>query len=166
MGADAMREATGRDHEGWRALLDDAGAKTWTHKATAQWLVDTQGVSGWWAQGITVDYEQSRKGRLPGQRADGTFSTQKARTIPGERLAALAAVATALTAEYGEPSGSNLQAAQPVVRWALPDGVRMHAAAGTPNASGTPVTVTQERLPDADTAAAAKARFAAILAGV
>lgn len=165
MGAEAMREATGRTHEQWRDVLDAAGAKAWTHKDTATWLVDTQGVSGWWAQGITVDYEQARKGRQPGQRADGTFSTQKARTIALPRLQALAAVAAALTAEYGEPSGQNLAASQPVVRWKV-DGTALSAAAGPEKPSGTPVTVTQEKLPSAEAAALAKERFAAILASV
>lgn len=165
MGAEAMREATGRTHVQWREVLDAAGAQAWTHKSTAQWLVDAHGVSGWWAQGITVDYEQARKGRLPGQRADGTFSTQKARTIPLPRLEALELVAAALTAEYGEPTGQNLSASQPVVRW-RPDGTALSAAAGPEKTTGTPITVTQEKLPSAEAAAAAKERFAAILAAL
>lgn len=166
MGADAMRQATGRTHDEWRTVLDEAGARGWEHKATAQWLVDTHGVSGWWAQGITVDYEQARKGRQPGQRADGTFSTQKARTVPGDPLAVLDAVARVLTAEYGEPASSNRTAAMPNVRWRLPDGTRLHIAVGAEKASGSPVTITQEKLPSAEAAAAAKERFSALLAAV
>lgn len=166
MGSDAMRAATGRTHEQWRAVLDAAGARSWEHKATAEWLVDTHGVTGWWAQGITVDYEQARKGRQPGQRADGTFSTQKARTIAGSPLEVLDAVAAVLTAEDGEPSGSNREAAMPNVRWRLADGTRLHIAVGAVRASGSPVTVTQERLPSAQAAAAAKERFSALLASV
>lgn len=166
MGTEAMRGATGRGHQDWRDLLDAVGAREWTHKATAQWLVDEHGVSGWWAQGITVDYEQARKGREPGQRADGTFSTQKARTIPGDRLAALDTVAAALACVHGEPTGANRTAAMPNVRWRLPDGTRLHAAAGLPTASGTPITITQEKLPSAEAAAAAKESFAEILAAL
>lgn len=103
MGADALRAATGRDHEGWRTVLAEAGALDWSHAETARWLVDTQGVSGWWAQGITVDFEQARKGRLPGQKSDGTFATSVTRTIPGERLEALAAVKESVQAVHERP---------------------------------------------------------------
>lgn len=38
----------------------------------------------WWAQGVTVAFEQHIGRRLPGQRADGTFSISVSRTIPGD----------------------------------------------------------------------------------
>ncbi|MDO5504580.1 MAG: hypothetical protein Q4G67_15560, partial [Actinomycetia bacterium] len=136
MGAEAMRAATGRDHEGWRDLLTEAGAMGWTHAQTARWLVEEQGVDGWWAQGITVDFEQARKGRLPGQKSDGTFATSATRTIPGERLEALASVKESVQAVHGEPSGMNLAASMPNVRWKLTDGSRLAAAAGDERASG------------------------------
>ena len=67
MGSEALRAATGRTHEQWRELLAGAGALEWPHKQIAEWLVREHGVDGWWAQGITVDFEQEHKGRLPGQ---------------------------------------------------------------------------------------------------
>lgn len=146
MGADAMRAATGRDHEAWRALLTEAGALTWDHASTARWLIDEQGVDPWWAQGITVDFEQACKGRLPGQRADGTFSASITRTIPGSRLATLEAVAAVVTAAHGAPHGQNLAATMPVIRWRLPDGTRLAVAAQLENATGTPINLTLERL--------------------
>lgn len=149
MGADAMRAATGRDHAGWRAVLQDAGAQQWSHPRIAAYLVEEHGVDGWWAQGITVDYEQAHQGRLPGQQADGTFSVGLTRTVPGERLEALARVEAAVSAVHGEPHGRNLTASQPVVRWRLPDGGRLAAAAQAPNKTGTPVNLTMQRLPDA-----------------
>lgn len=162
MGAEAMRAATGRTQEEWRDLLETAGAKEWTHKSTAEWLVAEHGVDGWWAQGITVDFEQDRKGRLPGQQADGTFAVSKTRTIAGERLEALAAVRAAVEAVRGAAHGENLAASQPVVRWRLADGRRLAAAAQQPNTSGTPVNLTFERLPDAAAMDGAKAEIAAL----
>lgn len=103
------------------------------------------------------------QGRQPGQRADGTFSTQKARTIPGNQLEALATVTAALIVEYGEPASQNLTAKLPTVRFSLPDGTKLHAQAGAEKASGTPITVTQEKIATAESAAAAKGRFTAIL---
>lgn len=163
MGADALRSATGRDHEGWRDLLTEAGAMGWSHAETARWLVETQGVGGWWAQGITVDFEQARKGRLPGQKGDGTFATSATRTIPGERLEALAAVKESVQAVHGEPSAMNLAASMPVVRWKLEDGGRLSAAAGAEKTTGTPITLTREKLASADDVAPAKDELVAML---
>lgn len=163
MGPEALRAATGRAHEEWRELLAAAGALEWSHRATADWLVREHGVDPWWAQGITVDFEQERKGRLPGQQADGTFAVSRTRTVPGERLEALAAVRTAVEALHGEAHGENLAASQPVVRWRLADGRRLAAAAQTPNRSGTPIAVTIEKVADAAATDAAKAEIAAIL---
>lgn len=147
VGDAAMRAATGRGHEEWRDLLADAGAMTWSHAEIAGWLVG-QGVDGWWAQGITVDFEQARRGRLPGQQQDGSFTASSTRTIPGSRLEALAAVTDSVRAVHGEPSAENLAASMPVVRWRLADGTRLTASAQPANSSGTPVTLSHEKLPD------------------
>ena len=166
MGADAMRAATGRTHDEWRDLLEAAGALEWSHRQIADWLVTEHGVEPWWSQGITVDFEQDRKGRLPGQQADGTFSVSRTRTVPGERLAALAAVRAEIEQRLGAPHGENLAAAQPVVRWRLGDGTRLAAAAQQPNRTGTPINLTIERLPDASVMQSAKAEIDAIFAAV
>lgn len=36
---------------------------------------------GWWAQGITVAYEQQSGRRVPGQQADGTFQMSTSKTV-------------------------------------------------------------------------------------
>lgn len=160
--AETMRAATGRDHEGWRALLAEAGAESWTHRKTAAWLVE-QGVDPWWAQGITVDFEQAHLGRLPGMKPDGTFTASTTRTVPGGRLDALAAVAEVVAHRYGEAHGQNLAASQPVVRWRLADGSRLSAAAGLERRTGTPVTLTRERMTGGDDVDGVKAELAALL---
>lgn len=163
MGPEAMQRATGRTHEQWRAVLSEAGAMAWSHPEIARHLVEVHGLDGWWAQGVTVDFEQACKGRLPGQRADGTFSTQKTATIPGEPLDALALVATLVTARHGEPHGQNLGASMPNVRWRLADGTRLLASAQGRNKSGVPVNLTWEKLPTAAAALLAKEELAEIL---
>lgn len=40
-------------------MLDAAGARDWPHKQIAEHLVAAHGVDGWWAQSITVGYEQA-----------------------------------------------------------------------------------------------------------
>lgn len=166
MGPAAMRSATGRDHPAWRDLLQAAGALEWSHRRIADWLVAEHGVDPWWAQGITVDFEQDRKGRLPGQQPDGSFSVARTRTVPGERLAALAAVRAEVESRHGAAHGENLAASQPVVRWRLPDGTRLAAAAQQPSATGTPVVITVQKLADASAMESAKDEIAAIFHAV
>jgi len=77
----AVVDATGFDREHWYALLDLFGTAKKGHKATADFLHDEHGVSFWWAQQITVDYEQHRGLRKPGQRSDGKFTVNISKTI-------------------------------------------------------------------------------------
>lgn len=163
-GPEAMRKATGRDHEEWRAVLAEAGAIDWPHGAIAQYLGDIHGVDAWWAQSITVDFEQACKGRLPGQRPDGTFAVSKTATVPGEPLDALALVASAVNARHGEAQAQNLAASQPNARWRLTDGTRLQVSVQQPNRTGIPVTLTWERLASAEAAVLAKAELEDIIA--
>ncbi|MPV37427.1 hypothetical protein [Georgenia subflava] len=83
IGDERLREATGRSRVEWYALLDEAGAREWDHTRIARWLGGEHDVDGWWAQGVTVGYEQSRGLREPGQRPDGTFEVSATKTIYG-----------------------------------------------------------------------------------
>lgn len=161
---EAVAGATGRTPQEWQTLLVAAGARDWTHTRIARWLVDEHGVDGWWAQSVTVAFEQQVQGRRPGQRADGTFTVTRTRTLPGSRLEALATVAAAVTAAHGKPHGESLAASQPNIRWRLADGTRLGAAAGVANRSGTPITLTWEKLPDEESAARARAACDALFA--
>ncbi|MDQ4025861.1 MAG: DUF4287 domain-containing protein [Actinomycetota bacterium] len=78
---EAVVSATGRPTEEWFGLLDAWGATGRTHTEIARWLVDEQGVDGWWAQSLTVSYEQERGMRAPGQRADGTYGVSASKTV-------------------------------------------------------------------------------------
>ncbi|MGN9810133.1 hypothetical protein ACTMSW_12340 [Micromonospora sp. BQ11] len=76
-----LRERTGRGWDEWFALLDGWGGTEHTHTAIAAWLVTTHEVPGWWAQTITVGYEQARGLRAPGQRRGGGFEATGSRTV-------------------------------------------------------------------------------------
>lgn len=78
---EAVRTNTGRSWDEWFALLDGWDAKKRKHRDIARWLRDEQGVDGWWAQSITVAYEQERGIRAPGQRADGSYSVNASKTV-------------------------------------------------------------------------------------
>ncbi|PWV54999.1 SRPBCC domain-containing protein [Nocardiopsis sp. L17-MgMaSL7] len=82
-----VTDATGRDYDAWFALLDAWGATSRTHTEIAAWLVEEQGVPDWWAQTVTVAYEQERGLRVPGQKKDGfASSASKTVNVPVERL--------------------------------------------------------------------------------
>lgn len=83
LGDDAVTAATGQPRAAWFALLDAQDAAAWSHRDIATWLVERQGVDGWWAQSLTVAYEQERGLRAPGQRADGTYEVSPSRSVSG-----------------------------------------------------------------------------------
>jgi hypothetical protein len=85
---DVVRRNTGRELDEWFALLDRWDAADRPHPEIARWLATEHAVPGWWAQGITVAYEQARGLRAPGQRRDGNFSVSASKTVavPVERL--------------------------------------------------------------------------------
>lgn len=85
----SLLTSTGKTWKEWFAILDKLGAEDWTHGAIAAWLSDNQQLpSGWWAQGITVGYEQARGKRAVYQRADGTYSTSASKTLPIDQMLA------------------------------------------------------------------------------
>lgn len=86
--ADKVRERTGRTWNEWFALLDAWGATEREHPEIAAWLRAEHGVPGWWAQGVTVEYEKARGLRPAGGDRDGTLNVGASRTVavPVERL--------------------------------------------------------------------------------
>jgi hypothetical protein len=85
---DVLRANTGRTWDEWFALLDRWGAAERPHPEIARWLNEEHGVDGWWAQGVTVGYEQARGLRAPGQRRGGLFEASASKTVavPVDRL--------------------------------------------------------------------------------
>ena len=84
---DAVRKGTGRGWDEWFAILDDAGAVTWRHPDIARWVAAEYGISGWWAQGVTVGFERARGLRAQHERPTGfSLSVTKTINVPVERL--------------------------------------------------------------------------------
>lgn len=81
MSDEAVRTRTGRGWDEWFALLDAWGAPEHTHTEIARWLVEEHGVGGWWAQSVSVAYEQERGMRMPAQHVDGAFAASASKTI-------------------------------------------------------------------------------------
>lgn len=75
-----VKQATGRDWAEWCALIDAAGAKSWSHAEIALWLQRNHKIADWWCQQVTVGYEQATGRRARHQKADG-FEVSVSRTI-------------------------------------------------------------------------------------
>lgn len=82
----SVRAKTGRAREEWFEVLDAFGVRRRGHTEAAAHLRDAHGVSAWWAQAITVEYERIRGLRAYGQRADGfALSVQRALAVTADR---------------------------------------------------------------------------------
>lgn len=81
LSGDALREATGRDWGAWFAVLDERRATELGHTEIARQLRDDLGVDGWYAQSITVGYEQERGLRVVGQSSGGTWEASGSKTV-------------------------------------------------------------------------------------
>jgi uncharacterized protein YndB with AHSA1/START domain len=80
VGSDAVKKATGKTWAQWLALLDKEGATGMTHKEIAALLHEKHGVPGWWAQSVTVGYEQARGLRQKHEKPEG-FQISASKTI-------------------------------------------------------------------------------------
>lgn len=78
---DAIRANTGKGWGEWCDLIDRFDGRSKGHQAIASHLRNEHGVDAWWSQGVTVGYERITGLRLPHQRADGTFTANKSRTV-------------------------------------------------------------------------------------
>jgi hypothetical protein len=85
---EVIRANTGHSWDEWFVLLDEWGAAERPHTEIARWVHQEHGVDGWWAQGVTVAYEQARGLRAPGQRRGGHFEVSASKTVavPVEHL--------------------------------------------------------------------------------
>lgn len=69
--SEALAARTGRGWAQWLPIIDREGGRTIGHTAIAALLVDKFGVPGWWAQTVTVGYEQARGLRALHQKPGG-----------------------------------------------------------------------------------------------
>ena len=121
---DAVVRATGRSRNDWHDLLSTAGAHDGSPSRIAAWLVAEHGVDGWWAQGITVGYEQHTGRRKPGQRADGRFEASVSRRIPLQQHDALHAVIASIGVEVGaDPNSTRTTGKFFTAKWKRDGGV-------------------------------------------
>ncbi len=161
-GDDAVQAATGKSSQEWFALLDEAGAVGWTHGQIVAWLMVEHSVGGWWAQGVTVRYEQARGRRKPGQRPDGTYAVSVSVTLSGDLEPVRVAAMPVLIDVLGAPSGESLTIKRPTARW-RPEGTTLAAHFDPVRPGAVRLTLSQERLPDEESAASAKEQLRGLL---
>lgn len=82
MNNDTVRKATGRSFTQWFEVIESAGISSAPHKTIAEYLAALDGVSFWWAQSITVEYEKAVGRRVKGQTASGDFQVGVSKTLP------------------------------------------------------------------------------------
>ena len=158
---DVLRANTGRSWDEWFALLDRWGAAERPHPEIARWLNEEHGVPGWWAQGVTVAYEQARGLREPGQRRGGLYEVNASKTmaVPVERLYE-AFADPALRGRWLPGAAFEVRTARPgrSIRANWEDGsTRLLVAFTARGEAKSQVAVTHERVPDSATADKLKA---------
>ena len=77
---EAVKKRTSQSWNQWFAILDKAGARKMNHTQIAAYLYKEQKLPGWWAQMVTVGYEQARGLREKHQRPEG-YSISVSRVI-------------------------------------------------------------------------------------
>lgn len=128
--AASIESGTGTALAVWAERLDAAGARDLDHTATARMLVERWDVDGWWAQGVTVAYEQLIGRRVEGQSCEGDFSASASRTVPGDPDAVRDAWDAFCTAERREELGLAAPTLSDTASWrywraAVSDGSRL-----------------------------------------
>jgi uncharacterized protein YndB with AHSA1/START domain len=84
-----IRRRTGRGWEEWFEVLDEWGAAERSHRETARWVAEQQGVHplAWEAQAVAGSYERVRGLRAVGEHPDGfAITASKTVAVPVERL--------------------------------------------------------------------------------
>jgi hypothetical protein len=77
----AVSKATGKTWSAWIASLDAAGARALAHGEIAALLRTRHAVPAWWAQKVTVGYEQAIGRRVVGQKCSGDFAANASKTV-------------------------------------------------------------------------------------
>lgn len=157
----AVQVKTGKTWGEWLAVLDDAGCREKDHKGIVAYLhAHFPEIGGWWAQMVTVTYEQARGLRAKHERPDG-FAVSASKTVTAPLSSLYGAWADAATRRRWLPD------TEITVRKATPDKtLRLTWVDGATTvdvrftARGTDkshVAVQHERLADAGEAARMKA---------
>ena len=154
--SDAVEKATGKNWRQWLMALDKLGARDMAHKSIAELLRAQHKLDGWWAQMITVGYEQSRGLRQVLEHADG-FAASISRTV-NTQLGVLYEAFAEETRRL-EQSGFKVRRAGSgkAMRVQLDDGTRLEVNLSESAGGKSKVAVEHSRLKSAEDAQQSKA---------
>ena len=167
-GDETVRARTGRDWKEWVVALDAVEAHRLAHREIAAYVAGL-GVSGWWAQTVTVGYERIRGLRDVGQRRGGAYEAGRSKTfaVPvaelyrafadeGLRERWLPGVVWTVRAAIAETS----------IRLTWPDETRVAVYFVAKGEAKCTVAIQHERLPDREAVAERKAWWGERLAAL
>lgn len=125
-----IESATGTSLDVWTRRLDEAGGRELDHAGLARLLAARWGVEEWWAQSITVAYEQLIGRRVAGQSSAGDFSASASRTVDGDIDAVRAAWDAFMTPQRRQELGLGEPGLTDTATWrywraAVDDGTRV-----------------------------------------
>ncbi|WP_422116795.1 hypothetical protein [Brachybacterium sp. UNK5269] len=128
--AASIEAATGIALSEWTRRIDEAGGRDLDHAAIARLLPQRWDVTEWWAQNVTVAYEQVIGRRVIGQSCEGDFSASASRTLTGDPDAVVARWDAFMTAPRREQLGLGEPSLSATARWRywrapLTDGSRL-----------------------------------------
>ena len=164
-----IRRRTGRGWEDWFDLLDDWGGQERTHREIARWVAEQQGIEplAWNAQAVAAGYELARGLRVPGERADGSFTATASKTVavPVERLYDAFVDGSARRRWLPDGELKERTATRPrSARFDWGDGAtRVHVGFEAAGDGKSRLALEHERLPDADQTDRMKAYWRAAL---
>lgn len=160
---EAVRNKTGRAWAEWFEILDQEGAREMPHREIATLIHGKYGVAGWWAQNVTVGYEQERGLREKHQKTSG-YEVSVSRTLP--------VAVDALYASWQEEARGRWLGEEVVVRKATPhrtlritwpDRTDLVVHFEAKGEAKSQVVVQHGKLPDAEAAARMKSYWAEAL---
>jgi hypothetical protein len=157
---------TGHDWDHWLRVLDDWGGTARTHAAIARQLHEVHGVRGWWSQTVTVGYERARGMRALHETTRG-FEVSVSKTVSGpvDRVWAFLRDADRL-ASWIAPASLRFRSetAGKRVGYTASDGTAVSLYLAPKGDERSTVTVTHEKLADADAVAGERIHWRARLA--
>ncbi len=159
MSDEAVKAKTGKTWKEWFAILDQAGARQFTHQEIVKYLNAKHAVGPWWQQMVTVTYEQARGLREKHQKPDG-FEISISRTLKAPLPKVYKAVANEKTRLTWLPEdGLTVRKATPnkSIRFSRPDGkTSFEVSFLSKDDDKSQIVVNCRKLPNAKVAATTK----------
>ncbi|HEX8227082.1 MAG TPA: hypothetical protein VF572_04415 [Candidatus Saccharimonadales bacterium] len=155
----AIERATHKSWDEWVAFLEGIDGRNLSHREIAEKvdeiLEEILYNSGWWAQSVTVAYEQHIGRRVPGQNSAGEYEVSVTRTLEGSMQDAMDTWLSLIEhkADFdgipcaGEPTQT---ATEHRMHWAcnLDDGSRLNADTSPKSDGKVLLAVTHTKLED------------------